>query len=228
MTNRLPVVPGHLPGSPFLYAIIDSALATGRSLTEWVELIAGPGRAAVVQWRFKGLDDAAALEGARELRAATRAAGVAFFVNDRPDIARVVGADGIHVGQDDLDPSDVRGLLPEALIGVSTHNARQFDDALLKPVDYIAVGPVFPTRSKENPDPVVGLEFVSWAKARTSRPLVAIGGVTADNAPRLVAAGASGLAVISELMKAEQPAESARRFAAALGLRAPRLEAVRR
>ena len=179
-----------------------------RSLTEWVKLTAGEARAAVVQWRFKGLADAEALEGARELRAATREAGVLFFINDRPDLARIVEADGVHLGQEDLDPADVRLLLPGALIGVSTHNSSQFEAALESPADYIAVGPVFGTASKANPDPVVGVEFVSWASSRTARPVVAIGGLNALNAASVVRAGARGLAVISELMKAGDPAEA--------------------
>lgn len=184
-----------------------------RSLTEWVRLTAGEGRAAVLQWRFKSLTDAEALEGARELRAATREAGVLFFINDRPDIARIVEADGVHVGQEDLDPADARLLLPEALIGVSTHNARQFEAALESPADYIAVGPVFETASKANPDPVVGLEFVSWASSRTTRPIVAIGGLNAGNATAVARAGARGLAVISELMKASDPGQAASELA---------------
>jgi len=180
-----------------------------RRLAEWVELLAGADRAPVLQWRFKGLTDTAALEGARELRAATRDQGVLFFINDRPDIARLVGADGVHVGQEDLDPADVRRLLPEALIGVSTHNARQFETALASPADYIAVGPVFGTSSKANPDPVVGAEFVSWASSRTTRPIVAIGGLNQANAASVVRAGARGIAVISELLKAPDPGAAA-------------------
>ena len=191
-----------------------------RSLTEWVRLLAGDDRAAVLQWRFKGLTDAAALEGARELRAATRGAGVLFFINDRPDLARMVEADGVHVGQEDLDPADVRLLLPQALIGVSTHNPREFQAALESPADYIAVGPVFGTASKANPDPVVGVEFVSWASARTTRPIVAIGGLNAANAASVVRAGARGLALISELMKARDPREISRTLAREIRLAA--------
>ena len=197
-----------LPKTPFLYAIVDASMLGSRSLTEWVRLIAGEDRAPVLQWRFKGLADAEALEGARELRAATREASVLLFINDRPDIARMVEADGVHLGQEDLEPADVRLLLPRALIGVSTHNPRQFEEALASPADYIAVGPVFRTASKESPDPVVGIEFVSWASARTPRPIVAIGGLNAANAPSVVRAGARSLAVISELMKAEDPRET--------------------
>ncbi len=199
-----------LPKTPFLYAIVDASMIGSRSLTEWVRLLSGEDRAAVLQWRFKGLTDAEALAGARELRAATRETGVLFFINDRPDLARLVLADGVHVGQEDLDPADVRRILPEALIGVSTHNPGQFEAALESPADYIAVGPVFGTASKANPDPVVGVDFVSWAASRTTRPIVAIGGLNALNAASVARAGARGLAVISELMKAQDPAEASR------------------
>jgi len=191
-----------------------------RSLTGWVTSLAGVDRAPVLQWRFKGLTDAAALEGARELRAATREAGVLFFVNDRPDIARMAEADGVHVGQEDLDPAEVRRLAPHALVGVSTHNPRQFEAALRSPADYIAVGPVFGTSSKPNPDPVVGVDFVSWASSRTDRPIVAIGGLNEANASLVVRAGARGIAVISELMKAPDPRAAARAVARRIRLAA--------
>ena len=208
-----------LPRSPFLYAIIDGSMAAGRTLSAWVDLIAGDDRAAVIQWRFKGMPDDEALRGAIELRDATRRAGVLFFVNDRPDIARIVEADGVHVGQDDLAPAEVRALLPETLIGVSTHNAPQFETALASPADYIAVGPVFATASKENPDPVVGLDFVSWAASRTDRPIVAIGGIRASNAASVVGAGARGVSVISELMRSGRPDDAARALCAAIRAR---------
>ncbi len=215
-----PAAPHTLPKAPFLYAILDASMAGSRPLTEWVRLIAGEERALVLQWRFKSLSDAAALDGARELRAATREAGVLFFINDRPDLARMVEADGVHVGQEDLDPADVRRLLPGALIGVSTHNPRQFEGALESPADYIAVGPVFGTASKASPDPVVGLDFVSWASSRTDRPIVAIGGLNPMNAPSVVRAGARGLAVISELMQAGDPGDASRAMAREIRLAA--------
>ena len=209
-----------LPKAPFLYAIIDASMIGSRSLTEWVRLIAGDDRALVVQWRFKGLTDAEALAGARELRAATREAGILLFINDRPDIARMAEADGVHVGQEDLDPAEVRLLLPTALIGVSTHNPREFEAALESPADCIAVGPVFGTASKANPDPVVGVEFVSWAASRTTRPIVGIGGITLQNASAVVRAGARGLAVISGLMKAADPPTASRALARQIRLAA--------
>lgn len=215
-----PGAPLSLPKAPFLYAIVDASMTGSRSLTEWVKLMAGADRAPVLQWRFKGLTDAAALEGAHELRAATREAGVLLFINDRPDLARMVEADGVHVGQEDLDPVDVRRLLPGFLIGVSTHNARQFEAALESPADYIAVGPVFGTSSKANPDAVVGVEFVSWAASRTDRPVVAIGGLTEANAASVVRAGARGIAVISQVMKSADPGAAARVLARQIGLAA--------
>lgn len=209
-----------LPDRPFLYAVLDASIVGSRSLTQWVGLLAGPDRALVLQWRFKGLADREALAGAKELRAATRPGGALLFINDRPDIARMVEADGVHVGQEDLDPADVRALMPGALIGVSTHNQEQFTAALASPADYIAVGPVFGTASKANPDPVTGVPFVSWASGRTRRPVVAIGGLNADNCGEVVRAGARGVAVISELMKSDQPDEAARRLSVALLLAA--------
>lgn len=194
-----------LPTEPFLYPIIDASMVGEHSLSDWVKWLAGPGKAPLVQWRFKGLTDAGALAGALELREATRDLGVMLIINDRPDIARMVEADGVHLGQEDLDPEDARVLLPEALIGVSTHNRAQFGAALTKPVDYIAVGPVFETASKANPDPVVGLPFVAWAREQTLKPIVAIGGITRTNAASVAQAGARGLAVISEIMKAARP-----------------------
>lgn len=198
-----------LPASPFLYPIIDASMTGDRSLSDWATCLAGPGKAPLVQWRFKDLTDAAALAGALELRAATRDLGVMLIINDRPDIARMVDADGVHLGQEDLDAEDARALLPEALIGVSTHNRTQFDAALTRPVDYVAVGPVFETSSKAKPDPVIGLEFVSWARGRTTLPIVAIGGINGTNAAAVVEAGARGIALISELMKASRPEEAA-------------------
>lgn len=207
---------GLLPTEPFLYPIIDASMVGEHSFSDWAKWLAGPGKAPLVQWRFKSLTDAEALAGARELREATRDLGVMLIINDRPDIARMVEADGVHLGQEDLDPEDARALLPGVLIGLSTHNRAQFEAALTKPVDYIAVGPVFETASKANPDPVVGLPFVAWARERTMKPIVAIGGITGTNAASVAQAGARGLAVISELMKAARPAEAAAAFVAAI------------
>jgi thiamine-phosphate pyrophosphorylase len=206
-----------LPSAPFLYAIVDAALAGGRSLTEWVELVAGPRRASIVQWRAKALTDAQFIAGAREVQVGCRRLGVPFIVNDRPDVAKILGAEGVHVGQDDLPPDEVRRLLPSAIIGVSTHCDEELTRALATSADYIAVGPVFETASKRNPDPVVGLDFVGRAAVRLgSRPVVAIGGITASTARAAIVAGASGVAVISPLMGAHDPETAAIALAATI------------
>jgi len=175
------------------------------------------GGAKVVQFRGKGLPDRRFLELAAEALAAARQGGAMLVVNDRPDVAVILGADGVHLGQDDLAPRDVRPLLPAGtLLGVSTHGLDQLERAAGEPVDYVAIGPVFATRSKAVPDPVVGLEMVRRARARTARPLVAIGGITEENARSVAEAGADGLAVISALLSQADLAAAARRFAAAI------------
>jgi thiamine-phosphate pyrophosphorylase len=132
-------------------------------------------------------------------------------------VAIILGADGVHLGQDDLDPRQVRPLLPPGtLLGVSTHNLEQLARAAGEIVDYVAIGPVFPTRSKAAPDPVVGLEMVRRARTLISRPLVAIGGITETNARAVVAAGADGVAVISALRSRPDLAAVARALRAAL------------
>jgi thiamine-phosphate pyrophosphorylase len=206
-----------LPPRPFLYPIVDVAALRERAVGGAVAaLVAGGAR--IVQFRAKGLADRRFLELAAEARSAAHAGGAALVVNDRPDVAIILGADGVHLGQDDLDPRPVRALLPPGfLLGVSTHDVEQLERAAGEPVDYVAIGPVFATRSKAAPDPVVGLEMVRRARGRTARPLVAIGGITEENARSVVDAGADGVAVISALLSQEGDlADAARRFAAAL------------
>jgi thiamine-phosphate pyrophosphorylase len=194
-------VPAALPSAPFLYAILDADFLRGRSVGALIaELVSGG--AGLLQLRAKRDSDRRFVDLAREAVAASRAAGVPLLINDRPDIARLVGADGVHVGQEDLPADVVRGLLPAgALVGVSTHDAAQFEDAVRMPVDYVAVGPVFPTHTKDRPSPVVGLDFVRRARTATRLPLVAIGGVTRGNAGAVIEAGADGIAVISAVLQ---------------------------
>src|SRR5207245_497745 len=171
-----------------------------------------------VQFRAKGLPDRRFLELAADALAAARAGGAALIVNDRPDVALILGADGVHLGQDDLDPRAVRTLLPPgALLGVSTHNLEQLERAAGERVDYLAIGPVFPTRSKAAPDPVVGLEMVRRARALAPGRLVAIGGITEENARSVVDAGADGLAVISALLGQADLSAAIRRLEVAMG-----------
>ena len=205
-----------LPSGPFLYPILDVAMLGGRTVGTAVAALAGGG-ARIVQLRAKGLPDRRLFTLAAEAVAAAREADVLLVVNDRPDVARILGAAGVHLGQDDLPPREVRRLLPPgSIIGLSTHGLQQLDAAQDEPVDYVAIGPVFPTRTKANPDPVVGLETVGRARRRTRRPLVAIGGITAENARSVVEAGADGVAVVSALLNADDLTEAARALLARL------------
>jgi thiamine-phosphate pyrophosphorylase len=193
---------GSLPATPFAYPIVDAARLRGRDGATVVDLLARAG-ARLIQLRVKTPADRERLALARAAVAAARASGARLVVNDRADIAAISGADGLHVGQDDLPPAEARAVIgPGMILGVSTHGLAQLAAAASAPVDYVAIGPVFATRSKDDPDPVVGLEMVRRARAMVSRPLVAIGGITRANARDVVAAGADGVAVISDLLDA--------------------------
>lgn len=127
--------------------------------------------------------------------------GVRLIINDRADLAVASGADGVHLGQDDLPIEDARRVVgDERWIGVSTHNLEQLGAALESSADYIAIGPVFATVSKDNPDPVIGLEGVRLARSMTKKPLIAIGGITLDNCRSVIEAGADSVAVISAIL----------------------------
>jgi thiamine-phosphate pyrophosphorylase len=176
------------------------------------------GGAAVVQLRAKRAGDRQALAWAREIRALTRDAGALFFVNDRFDLALLAGADGVHLGQDDLPP----GRLPASararlLVGLSTHTLEQARAARAEPLDYAAFGPVFGTHSKDSPYPPRGVaQLAEVARLLAPLPLVAIGGIDLANAPALRAAGAAGAAVISAVAGAEDPVAATRALCAAL------------
>jgi thiamine-phosphate pyrophosphorylase len=205
-----------LPPRPFLYPIVDVEALGDRALGPAVAALVAGG-AKIVQFRAKGLADRRFLDLAAEALAAARAGGAMLIVNDRPDVAVILGADGVHVGQDDLAPRQIRPLLPAGtLLGVSTHDMGQLERAAGEPVDYVAIGPVFPTRTKADPDPVVGLEMVRRARALSARPLVAIGGITEANARLVVNAGADGVAVVAALLSQPDLAAAVRRFVAAL------------
>jgi thiamine-phosphate pyrophosphorylase len=145
----------------------------------------------------------------------TRASGapksVWLIMNDRADLCLAAGFDGVHVGQDDLSPESVRKIIgPDRWLGVSTHNPEQLAEADQTSADYLAIGPVFSTSSKDKPDPVVGLEGVRQARQLTRKPLVAIGGITRANAASVIDAGADSVAVISDLLR--DPRKSAEEF----------------
>jgi thiamine-phosphate pyrophosphorylase len=138
---------------------------------------------------------------------------MSFLVNDRPDVALLAGASGVHVGQDDLDVEQARRVLGrDKLVGVSTHNLEQFERAAASSADYIAVGPVFGTSSKANPDPVVGVEFIRKTRALSDKPIVAIGGISVERAASVIEAGADSVAVISGILTAQDPAQRARQY----------------
>lgn len=209
-----------LPHAPFVYPILDAGMLAGRSAGAVARSLVAAG-ARLLQVRGKELGSRTLCDVVAEVVAAAHAGGALVVVNDRPDVAKIAGADGVHVGQDDLPVDDVRRLLPPPfLVGFSTHGAAQARAAPAALLDYVAIGPVYATRSKADPDPVVGLEGVAAARAATALPLIAIGGITAANARAVAEAGADGLAVLSEVMASDDPARAFQALAARL--RSPR------
>jgi thiamine-phosphate pyrophosphorylase len=183
---------------------------------DWVIEQAAAGGADVVQLREKVLPDRELVERAREVRRWTRAANLLFIVNDRPDVARLVDADGVHLGQDDLSVRDARRILgPAAIIGVSTHTLEQVRHAVLDGADYIGVGPTFPSTTKEFAV-FPGLDFVRSAAAETSLPAFALGGIGPDNVGQVVAAGLRRVAVSAAIARADAPQQVARILRTAL------------
>lgn len=187
---------------PAFYPILDVDVIARRGL-DFLEVAGRLFSAKVgwVQFRHKCPFTRQAYELAAETRRLAREAGTQFVMNDRADIALMVDADGVHLGQDDLPPAEVRKLVGDRLfIGYSTHNEVQLRAAGAEPVDYLALGPLFRTSSKDNADPVVGVP--EWTRLRplSSKPLVAIGGATRANARQAFAAGADSVAVISDFL----------------------------
>ncbi len=185
---------------PPLYPIVDTALLELRKIDP-VYAAASLLEAGVriLQFRHKGHYSRSVFAQAQQIRDLCRSRGADYLINDRADIAMLLDA-GLHLGQDDLSPVDARRLIgPSRILGFSTHNERQLRAALLEPADYLAIGPIFTTGSKENPDPVVGLDELRRLRPLVNCPLVAIGGITLDNAPAVYAAGADSIALISAL-----------------------------
>jgi len=198
--------PLHLPK---LYAIVDVAcfspqLRTTNSIVEFARDLA-EGGVTLLQYRNKEGDTRAMLQHAREIKRVLEGK-VKLIMNDRADICVALGYDGVHLGQDDLPAHGARAVVGNRIVGVSTHNREQVINADQSPTDYIAIGPVFPTTGKKNPDVVVGLDGVRMARAATRKPLVAIGGITRLNAKSVVEAGADSVAVISDLLSAPRRA----------------------
>lgn len=196
---------------PPLYAVLDQQLMKTPVVKCANDLIAAG--VELIQYRAKDLSPRAYFATCSSLAEALANGNARLIINDRPDIAAMVGAGGVHVGQDDLAPRDARKICGSGRwVGVSTHNLDQVRAAANASVDYIARGPIFPTSTKKQPDPVVGTSFIREARKLTQKPLVAIGGITLDRAPEVFAAGANSIAVIRDLLEARDPAARAREF----------------
>jgi thiamine-phosphate pyrophosphorylase len=200
---------------PRFYPILDTSSFNGMdALLVGAEQLVEAG-VQILQYRNKSGDAARMLTEARELRQHVLSCSggevVRLIMNDRTDLCLAAEFEGVHVGQDDLSPENARRIIgPDRWLGVSTHNAEQVIDADKTPADYIAIGPVFGTASKANPDPVVGLSGVREARQLTTRPLVAIGGITRANCRSVIEAGADSVAVISDIIA--DPRAAAREF----------------
>ncbi len=194
-----------------LYVILDRTASRGRDLREILDgVIAGGGR--LVQFREKEWTLRRCLPLLEDLRRTARRAGIGFAVNDRLDLALAVEADGLHLGQDDLPASVARRLLSSSMfLGVSTHSLEQARQAERDGADYIAVGSIFPTATKPESE-LVGVDLLRAVRQAIAAPLVAIGGITAENAEEAIRAGADGVAVISAVCAAPDPAEATRRL----------------
>ncbi len=200
---------------PRLYPILDAAcFPDAAEMVAAAEEFAAAG-ITLLQYRNKSGNARRMLDEACELR--TRlGAHVKLIMNDRADLCLAAGFDGLHVGQDDLSAESARRIIgPTRWLGASTHNAEQLSEADKTSADYLAIGPIFATSSKVNPDPVVGLEGIRRARELTHKPLVAIGGITRANAFSVIEAGADSVAVISDLLR--DPRKSAEEFLRVLG-----------
>jgi thiamine-phosphate pyrophosphorylase len=196
---------------PRLYVILDAALLTIPE-TECARQLVDAG-VRLVQYRNKTAPSRDLLESSKGLSADLMARGATFIVNDRADVAALAGASGVHVGQEDLGVEEARAVVGRSkLVGVSTHNRTQFEQAAASSADYIAVGPIFSTSTKSNPDPVIGTEFIRQVRPLTDKPIVAIGGITLERAAEVVRAGADSVAVISDILRARDQGERARRY----------------
>jgi thiamine-phosphate pyrophosphorylase len=202
-----------LDSSPFLYPVIDTEVCAARA---WDPMALAraclAGGAHVLQLRCKTGSSGTFLELAERLVPLARARGAMVIINDRPDIARLSGAAGVHVGQDDLSVADARLVAgDQAIVGISTHDEAQVDEALSGPATYIAVGPIFGTSTKDTGYGARGLALVTYASGR-GKPVVAIGGITLGRAGSVIEAGAASVAVIGDLLTDCDPERRVREF----------------
>lgn len=196
-----------------LYLVTDPGLLAGRDLKE-VVLAAVRGGVTIVQLRDKDASDDVLAEQARMLLSMLRPLGVPLIINDRVEVARWIGADGVHVGQDDTDPRHVRERMgPDAIVGLSANTPQEFAAVPAGVVDYLGVGPVFATSTKPDHDPPLGLEGLAALARIAPLPTVAIGGIGLAHAASVRATGVNGLAVVSAICAADDPEDAARRLA---------------
>jgi thiamine-phosphate pyrophosphorylase len=196
---------------PRLYVILEAGLVRGTAQEMAIQLMGAGVR--LLQYRAKNAVAREMLETTAALAELARNEGAAFFVNDRPDVAYLSGAGGVHVGQDDLSVEQARAIVgQDRWVGVSTHNREQFEKAAASSADYVAIGPIFATTSKANPDPAVGTELIRRIRPLTKKPIVAIGGIRLERAAEVMEAGADSLAVISDILGATDPVQQARKF----------------
>jgi len=196
---------------PRLYVILDAALLTVPESECAQELVDAGVR--LLQYRNKKASACELFECSKRLSSLLTPQDVTFVVNDRADVAWAAGASGVHVGQEDLEAEAARAVIGTGkLLGVSTHTLEQFERAAASSADYIAVGPVFSTSTKANPDPVVGIELIRRVRVLTDKPIVAIGGITLERAGEVIQAGADSVAVVSNILLAPNPGQRARNY----------------
>jgi thiamine-phosphate pyrophosphorylase len=202
---------------PFLYPLIDTRVCAARGhdpMALAAAYLAGGAR--VLQLRCKDDSSGLFLALADRLGRLARERGATVIINDRPDIARLSGAAGVHVGQDDLSVADARSIVgADAIVGISTHDEAQVDAALDGPATYIAIGPIFGTSTKDTGYGARGLDLVRYAAGR-GKPVVAIGGITLERAVSVIDAGAAGLAVITDLLTGDDAEARTREFIRAI------------
>ena len=196
---------------PRLYVILDAALLNVPE-TECAQKLVEAG-VRLLQYRNKGASARQLFECSKRLSSLLIPQGVTSVVNDRADVALAAEASGVHVGQEDLEAEAARSVIGTGkLLGVSTHTLEQFKQAIATSADYVAVGPVFSTSTKANPDPVVGIELIRRVRPLTDKPIVAIGGITLDRAGEVIEAGADSVAIISDILLAPDPGQRARQY----------------
>jgi len=196
--------------------ILEAALLTVPEIECAQRLVAAGVR--LLQYRNKRASARDLFDSSKQLSSLLVPQGVTFVVNDRADVAALAGANGVHVGQEDLGVEEARQVVGEGkIVGVSTHNLEQFQRAAASSAYYIAVGPIFATGTRSSPDPVVGAQFIQKVRPLTDKPIVAIGGITLERAPEIIESGADSVAVISDILGALEPGMRARQYIDLLG-----------